>query len=210
MDEILLKNATLVIGAIFTAMVAGFFAFMNLVSSKEQKVSEFRQEWIDSLRNSISVYISSLSYLSILYKHRNDEGVDKTSTLLEFTKSVNDVYLKLNESYNDILFRINPSEKNKKTIAVNDDFLKALEETRRLYMTADFFGAVKACDELRHKTKPLLKYEWIRVKTGEPSFRFWKGFSIFILLCGFSLSLFSGYSLYDKVSQVPQKSEQSE
>ncbi|WP_044175801.1 hypothetical protein, partial [Photobacterium damselae] len=73
MEEILLKNAALVIGALFTAMIAGFFAFINLISSKEQKVSEFRQDWINQLRDAISEYISSLSYLSILYKHHLEQ-----------------------------------------------------------------------------------------------------------------------------------------
>ncbi|ELN9002666.1 hypothetical protein RZT97_003527 [Vibrio cholerae] len=195
MEDVLLKNAALVIGAIFTAMIAGFFAFMNLISSKEQKVSEFRQDWINQLRDAISEYISSLSYLSILYKHHSEQDESKKKSKFDMAQSVDDTYSKLNKSYNDILFRVNPKEKNKKHTTINDEFLSALGETRDLYMKSDFLGAVKACDKLRDKTKPLLKYEWVRVKGGEPRFKFWKFFAVFILVTGFSLSLHCGYQL---------------
>ncbi|BDM64758.1 hypothetical protein NFHSH190041_22100 [Shewanella sp. NFH-SH190041] len=199
MEEILLKNAALVIGALFTAMIAGFFAFINLISSKEQKVSEFRQDWINQLRNAISEYISSLSYLSILYKHHSEQESSKKKSKLDMAQSVDETYSKLNKSYNDILFRINPKEKNKKHTLINNEFLTALSETRELYMKSDFLGAVKACDKLRNKTKPLLKYEWIRVKSGEPKFKFWKNFAVLILAMGFSLSLYCGYQLLNAV-----------
>ena len=195
MEDVLLKNAALVIGALFTAMIAGFFAFMNLISSKEQKVSEFRQDWINQLRDAISEYISSLSYLSILYKHHSEQDESKKKSKFDMAQSVDETYSKLNKSYNDILFRVNPKEKNKKHTMINDEFLSALGETRDLYMKSDFLGAVKACDKLRDKTKPLLKYEWVRVKGGEPRFKFWKFFAVFILATGFGLSLYCGYQL---------------
>ncbi|HIF9258767.1 TPA: hypothetical protein ACX6RA_001823 [Photobacterium damselae] len=199
MEEILLKNAALVIGALFTAMIAGFFAFINLISSKEQKVSEFRQDWINQLRDAISEYISSLSYLSILYKHNLEQDGSDQKSKFDMVQSVEETYSKLNKSYNDILFRVNPKEKNKEHILINDEFLTALSETRDLYMKSNFLEAVKACDKLRDKTKPLLKYEWIRVKEGEPKFKFWKYFAVLILSVGFSLSVFCGYQLLSAV-----------
>jgi hypothetical protein len=43
---------------LLVAMIAGAFSLLGLVISKEQKVSEFRQTWIDALREDISELIA--------------------------------------------------------------------------------------------------------------------------------------------------------
>ncbi|OAZ18301.1 hypothetical protein AYK88_26720 [Klebsiella aerogenes] len=41
-------------GAIIAALIAGFIAFIGMVIAKENKISEFRQEWIKELRGNIA------------------------------------------------------------------------------------------------------------------------------------------------------------
>jgi len=110
MEVNILGPATIAFGAIVAAVIAGSFSYLNLITSKEQKVSEFRQAWIDSLRESIAQYISSLSYLSILYKHYSEKD-DLDKDKFEMAKDVRDIYERTNETYNDIIFRINDNEK---------------------------------------------------------------------------------------------------
>lgn len=184
MEEALGKNALVLLGAMFAALVAGFFSFMNLVATKESKVSEFRQQWIDALRCSISCYISSLAYLSVLYKHHGERGNEKKDKF-EMARDVEDVYAKVNKSYNDIIFRINHSEKPGEGKKLNEAFLAELKKTRKLYNSSNFSGAMKACDPLRDVTRPLLKYEWERVRAGELNYRLSKYFAAFVLLAGF-------------------------
>lgn len=107
LEEAFGENALVLFGAMFAALVAGFFSFMSLVASKESKVSEFRQQWNDALRGAISCYISSLAYFSIFYKHHGERANGKKDKF-EMARDVEDVYAKVNESYNDIIFRINP------------------------------------------------------------------------------------------------------
>lgn len=192
LEDIFGRYAVMAFGAMFAAIVAGFFAFMNLIASKEQKVSEFRQEWINSLRNSIASYISSLAYLSVLYKHHNDLEGDKKNKY-EMARDIEDIYAKVNESYNDIIFRINDDEKDPKGKKLNGEFLTALSETRDKYNKSQFADARLACDTLREKTKPLLKFEWKRVKEGENNYKIAKRISIVILSFGI---LLSGANLY--------------
>jgi hypothetical protein len=45
------------VGAIVAAIIAGIVALLGLIISKEQKVSEFRQQWIDALRQDIAAVI---------------------------------------------------------------------------------------------------------------------------------------------------------
>lgn len=209
MEEIFGKNAIIVFGAMFAALVAGFFAFMNLIATKEQKVSEFRQDWINSLRDSISCYISSLTYLSTLYKHYSaKDKKDKDS--FEMAKGVEEVYAKVNESYNDIIFRINEHEKCTKGKILNTAFLSALSKTREHYNNNEFSKARSACDPLRDATKPLLKYEWKRVKSGEPNYRFSKYFSAFVLCIGIATATINAYFIWDTNNNSTETKEQHE
>lgn len=200
MEEIIGGNAVAVFGAMFAAIVAGFFAFMSLIASKEQKVSEFRQDWINSLRDSLSLYISSLTYLSTLYKHYSETTNDKKNKF-EMAKGVESVYSKVNSSYNDIVFRINEKEKNPEGKKINDQFLKALSITRQHYNNSEFAKARNSCDELREATKPLLKYEWVRVKSGEKNYRIAKYISILVLGVGIAIAISNVYFIWQYNNQ---------
>lgn len=57
-------QALIPIGAIVAALVAGFFSVLSLIVSKEQKISEFRQQWIDSLRQELSDHMAAVVSLS--------------------------------------------------------------------------------------------------------------------------------------------------
>src|SRR5947208_1351430 len=45
-------------GAFLVAWIAGAFSLLGLIISKEQKVSEFRQSWIDALRNDLGLLVA--------------------------------------------------------------------------------------------------------------------------------------------------------
>lgn len=186
------------IGVMFAAIVGGFFSLMNLVSSKEQKVSEFRQDWINSLRESISSYIASLYYLSTLYKHYVEQHPDKKNRF-EMTKGVEETYSQVNKMYNDIIFRINDNEKKPHLKKLNDDFLVALEESRELFNKNEFKEVKVSCNKVRNYAKPLLKTEWERVKSGEPAYRYSKYFAVIILAIGISIFSYTSYKIIGAV-----------
>ena len=49
MDQI----PSVAVGAVVAALIAGTVSLLGLIISKEQKTSEFRQAWIDALRNDL-------------------------------------------------------------------------------------------------------------------------------------------------------------
>lgn len=206
MEELILKNTITVLGVMFAAIIGGFFSLMSLVSSKEHKVSEFRQNWIDSLRESISSYIASLYYLSTLYKHYVEQNPDKKDRF-EMTKGVEETYSQVNKMYNDIIFRINDNEKKSDLKKLNDDFLVALEESRDLFNKNEFNEVKVSCNKVRTHAKPLLKNEWERVKSGEPAYRYSKHFAITILTVGIVIFSYSSYKLVSTVLAIPNKIE---
>jgi hypothetical protein len=54
----MLNVSAIAIGAIAAALIAGLIFLLSLVISKEQKISDFRQEWINSLRSEIAALIA--------------------------------------------------------------------------------------------------------------------------------------------------------
>lgn len=193
LEEILTKNSFIIISAI----IAGFFSYTSLIVSKENKVSEFRQEWINSLRNSISSYVSSLCYISMLYKHRSGQ-IEEKKDKFNMTRDIEDIYSKMNESYNDIIFRINDKEVNTNGNEINSKFLSELKRTRQLYLTGKWDSVIESCDDLREASKPLLKHEWNRVKEGEPNYQKAKKYSLIVLCIAFLAVVTStAYSILD-------------
>lgn len=170
------------IGGTLAATIAAVLSWGNLVNSKEQKVSEFRQQWIDSLRRSIAEYLSALSYIAILYIH-NSAKTNPTSQKDSFDMAVaiEKEYARVQESYNDIVLRINPQEDTPRGQNLNKEFLDALEFTRTLHNMNDFSGVIQASDAIRTAAKPLLKHEWKRVKRGEPTYRFARGIAVAVI-----------------------------
>lgn len=74
-------------GVMFAAIVGGFFSFVSLISSKEQKVSEFRQQWIDGLRDELSTLFSSARALCrAMEETRSPNTEDEDIQDFKFTK----------------------------------------------------------------------------------------------------------------------------
>ncbi len=111
-------------------------------------------------------------------------------------RDVEEIYARVNESYNDIIFRINDSEKNAEGKKLNDAFLSALYKTREHYHSNELAEARKACEPLREASKPLLKYEWKRVKSGELNYRMAKYLAIFVLLGGLLAAFSNAYYIW--------------
>lgn len=189
---------------IAAAVIAGSFSYLNLITAKESKVSEFRQQWIDSLRGSISEYLAAFSYISILYKHFS-EKTDSDKDRFAMAKEVQATYSKVNASYNDIVLRINSSEGDLQSRILNENFLTALEGSRELYNKSRYAEAFRSCDAVREAGKPLLKSEWKRVKRGEPSYNRAKKVALGALLAGLAAAV--ALTIYVTVAVFYNKSE---
>lgn len=167
------------IGMIAAATIAGGISFANLISSKEQKTSEFRQNWIDGLRDEVSTFCSQAQIISTrLYAARKldtdfDQDVAKKKKFLKDTASNFEELLKLHRK---ILLRINPDEHSKLVGLVND-----------IYATFDE-GKISDPDAIRDRLNILtgeiqtvLKKEWSRVKRGEMTYIVAKYVALLIL-----------------------------
>ncbi len=163
--------------AFVVAWIAGAFSLLGLLISKEQKVSEFRQAWIDALRADIAALVAHAYQI-----HAFAVGPGG-SDYPEFLKATRDDYIELNKASMKIKLRINPDECDSKLI------LRSMTELEALFGRLQGASPKVSLEELHRIVRalerdapPLLKKEWQRVKTGEPIYRLakWLALGIFV------------------------------
>ena len=147
------------VGAIVAALIAGLVSLLGLIISKEQKISEFRQAWVDSLRSEISALISHANAIHGAFT----AGYDST----EAWKIVRPDILGINQAVANIRLRLNPDEKESAAV------LNEIEVLEELFAPGSALDQQKINEsEMRLVAfaNILLKKEWIRVRQGERVF----------------------------------------
>lgn len=161
----------LTIGAIGAALIAAVVSLIGLILAKEQKTSEFRQEWINKLREEIADYATHVSAISDQLKIKFDDDNEKLKHLALY-------YLAINRASNAIKLRLNPAENGSKAI------LSAMSEIENRSTSDQSFSSSDIQvleDDLIKESQKLLKSEWDRVKTGERTFRIAKMSAMVVL-----------------------------
>src|SRR5579872_5084120 len=97
------------IGAITAALITACFSYLNLIVSKEQKVSEFRQQWIDAFRKELADLTAAVFFIKYHYaSHEFDHG--PAAERSDLSKSLQESHEKYAFAVTSILLRINPAE----------------------------------------------------------------------------------------------------
>jgi hypothetical protein len=169
------------IGAIVAAIVAGFVALISLIISKEQKVSEFRQQWIDALREDIASVIRRGHGLSLEIYSRNNRGVGNDSGLREDTGV-------MTEAAARIRLRLNLKERESTELYTQLNYF-----VRTVKTSADTDVIGLATDKLVEASKVVLKQEWMRVQAGEFTYRWTRRIISVILAVLVYILLFGSY-----------------
>ncbi|WP_071911247.1 hypothetical protein [Aeromonas sp. SCS5] len=168
------KEYLTVLGPIVAAIIAGSISFIATVLSKDQKTSEFRQVWIDSLRDEISDLLAISNTLLAVISRKEHEG-ESQENILEYMYERQDDIMKMSALITKIELRLNPKEHSKFIYMLNTlrDFAheQSIEENE--------IDAKKIVIE----SQKILKKEWTRVKSGELSFRLikWGSLTVFLI-----------------------------
>lgn len=175
---------------ISAGIVSSIIGLLGLMISKENKVSEFRQKWIDELRNEIS---STLSYSSAVIatayeicryeaSESEPEKCDKQKEklrnyLLEFNQLMTRIKLRtsknnLNDS--EFLDAINEFDNCVETLfyKIENHELQDFKDNGHFVLGKSkiYEDFQKSEKKLLDTSNKLLKIEWERVKNGEPTF----------------------------------------
>jgi hypothetical protein len=190
------------VGAVAAAFITGVFTFVNLVTSKDQKTSEFRQSWIDNLRQDISEFTAAVDHISSLLVYYDATCTTQEALQERYDKVIHtnaDLLTKVKSSYYRILLRVNPIEDKK--------FIKRLHRVHKLYAEGKIPSSPEQIDNTVKKfikeSQILLKREWRRVKKGEVSFWITKYAALALLV----IVLIFGYELIknDPTSSLDKK-----
>lgn len=166
---------------IIAALIAAFIAFIGFILTKENKISEFRQQWIDSLRADLAELLSILNKMSDSYSSSSikipGRSVDYSSMLLSQHKE------SIVRQVTKIKLRLNPEEKD-------SEFKIALDKVEKLVSNPIQVPRIKnVIAELEDSGHKLFKAEWERVKKGEPWFYWSKIATLSLFSIGFLITI---------------------
>jgi len=148
------------VGAIVAAIIAGLVSLLSLVIGKEQKVSEFRQAWVDDLRKCLVAYLVHVNAISDALRVKAKGEQSDSSALLQS-------YKLLNEANHGIVLRINAEEKPAQAL------INSMSDFESIFKDNANLVPEKICileKNFLDASKELLKFEWKRVKRGEKIF----------------------------------------
>ncbi len=146
-------------GAIIAAVIAAVISLLGLIISKENKVSEFRQAWIDALRAEVAAVITHGHAIFQAF-----DAVVGEPKGLEW-KEIREDFVALEEQAARIRLRLNPTEKP--SIALMEVLGEFHSLFRNFSVTPDPDKVDSVSKRLLKVTQPVLKSEWRRVKRGE-------------------------------------------
>ena len=169
------------VGAIGAALIAGVVSLLGLVISKEQKVSEFRQAWIDALRSDVASLISHVNAIHGAIQ----AGFGDPRQMWQHARHD---FIGANSATANIRLRLNPSEEQCKEV------LRLVSELER-EMAVGRMPDHARLDAMEHEfvasAQVLLKAEWMRVRKGELVYRVAKAVAAFAMLAGVVLLVYA-------------------
>ena len=143
------------IAALLVGLVAGIVSLVVSILAKDQKTSEFRQAWIDALRNDASQLVAHFGVMKAVAKIVRERP---QSEINEYLISKQEQFLELGMLVSRIRLRLNPDEHLELLRMLGD-----LETIRESEIDA-------RAEQISVEAQDILKTEWDRVKRGEPSF----------------------------------------
>lgn len=170
-----LNSLTAPWGTIAGALITACVAALGLVISKEHKVSEFRQKWIDDMREDVAKIIAHANIIRAIFSSfRMAKATPK-----DFMEAGREDGVELNLAITRIQLRLNnKGQVNKKLLQAINDLEKYLEDG---FFDNDVETFKAKEDAIRKAASKLLEAEWKRVKRGEPFFMFLKYVSVIIV-----------------------------
>lgn len=184
----------IIAGAVIAAFVTGLLNLTTLIVSKEDKVSDARQKWLQGLRNEMAKLLAVIDTLIRLVEpktHNKTEGLTAPE-ILEFREDQRDLYKELNEMQFRVLLRLDPTEHKDLSAKISK-------------LTNAFYGRCTPNDienvrtlqaAIVTDTQVVIKTTWGRFKQGESAFKSIRRtlqIALVVVALGFVLTAFFWY-----------------
>ncbi len=189
-------HAVAAIATVIAALIAAAISFVNLTLNKEQKTSEFRQAWIDGLREDLSSFFAcARAFARATEEHKAFGPSNENTTYLAMTaEKISEIRYQVAETRCRIQLRLNLSEPEHKELF---RLMQGATESQQKMLRGqgDTAATLKAIEAAAEYAPQILKSEWERVKRGEFAFRAvrnWIAPTIFVLSLLFIFLVASG------------------
>lgn len=172
MTEPIPSNVFVAIATVVAAVIAGLISVVTLTLTKEQKTSEFRQAWIDGLRQDLADFFASARAMARASEEMAVFGEQYPSKPFALSGTqVSELRRAVATAFYRIKLRLNAEESEHKELLRL--LMRAAEEQneRSQAKSVDASGVIQAIEVASEYARPVLKSEWNRVKRGEPQFR---------------------------------------
>ncbi|WP_332403565.1 hypothetical protein [Vibrio metschnikovii] len=156
------------IAALIGAWVSAAFTFFSIQNQRHSKISDFRQSWINELRNEIASFVSELQKCVFLQKKRdrlrdrNEEELRK-----ELDEAFFSTYGLLVHHKAQIRLRLNRDDSNDRLKKLNQYLLDYVSNAVECIDNREFDKCEKLIEKVEFTSTKVLKSEWERVKQGE-------------------------------------------
>lgn len=161
------------IATLVAALVAAAISFVTMTLTKELKTSEFRQSWIDGLREELAAFFGAArAFARAIEASRSAIATTDGRVPLGLTaEKVSDLRYQAGEMLSKIMLRLNPDEEEH--IELLRLLRRSIEEQNAMLASGspDAAPTLKAIELANEYARPVLKKEWKRVKEGELPFR---------------------------------------
>jgi hypothetical protein len=183
------------IATIIAALIAAAISFVNLTLTKEQKTSEFRQQWIDALRQDLATFFATArAMVRASQEFVHPRGESNERSYFNFTEQkISDLRFASAETYYRIQLRLNPKKAKHEQLRHLIQVFITLQHQTGLTAGGDTNAMLQAIDAAAAYAPKMLKIEWERVKKGELAFRLarnWVAPMLFFGLIGCALYVF--------------------
>ncbi|WP_157986112.1 hypothetical protein [Teichococcus vastitatis] len=164
-------------GAILAAAIAGSFSILGLIISKEQKISDFRREWVEELRADIARFMANATFIfAVMDSSTSDITEAQALTVLRaeivaMFEASSRIHLKLDS-----------------TDPVTAPILATLREfEERVQSATPLSPATLGVLERRlvEQSRVLMRREWHRVRNGETVYRTAKTIAVITTIVSF-------------------------
>lgn len=165
------------------AMLAGAIAALTLIVNKENKISEFRQAWIDGLREDLTNFLSASRTCTRALQERNYARQKQFTNPMPIDEATT---VKLRHQVAECAYRIKLRLNEKKHPHQELETLMTESTT----LVSHYFGGTSdnvdevltGIERVGKQAREVLKTEWERVKQGELAYRVAKWLAFFLVV----------------------------
>ena len=172
----------LVLGtAIATGIITLIVAITKLIISKEDRISEFRKEYMGEIRGNVSALLGCATTICRLAEYEKKGPSKGISDINEFRAKHKEFYNELNKAWHGALVRLKPEDTDTGHLIASINVL-----------SSEFYGDCSNLNSIEKKIEDVQKHTrevtyniWKKVKRGETIFHIFKW--LCIILAIFSL-----------------------